>query len=151
LKNILVIFEATEESTEGLALALGLGAVQEGANIRLRHLNPSVNAKLAHQSYGRLKADDLSWAEGVAIVLETGELAAFDEMVHNLDQFSETRDTASRVAYISGQKTDEESLGGLRKKLERAGFRPFENEIAGPAMTAPFMTQIGQCLAGEKP
>jgi len=61
LENILVIFEATEERTEGLALALGLGAVQHGANIRLCHLNPSPIANLAHQSYGRLKVDDLLW------------------------------------------------------------------------------------------
>jgi hypothetical protein len=102
LENILVIFEATEERTEGLALALGLGAVQHGANIRLRHLNPSPIANLVHQSYGRLKVDHLLWAEGIAIVLETGEQTAIREIVQKVEQFSEMRDPVSRIVLVAG-------------------------------------------------
>ena len=87
MENILVIFEATEDRTEGLALALGLGAVQHGANIRLCHLNPSPIANLAHQSYGRLKVDDLLWAEGIAIVPETGEQQRLERSFKRLSSF----------------------------------------------------------------
>ena len=101
MENILVIFEATEERTEGLALALGLGAVQHGANIRLRHLNPSPIANLVHQSYGRLKVDDLLWAEGIAIVPETGEQQRL-EIIQKVEQFSEMRDPVSRIVLVAG-------------------------------------------------
>jgi hypothetical protein len=150
LQNILVIFEATNESTEGLALALGLGAVQAGANIRLRHLNPSPAAKLAHQSYGRLKADDLRWAEGIAIVLETGEPAALDEIVQSLDQFSEDGDPVSRVVYVTGGNADEKSVRDLNEKLQRAGLLPLREEVTHSTANLAFMTQIGQRLAEEQ-
>jgi hypothetical protein len=151
LQNILVIFEATQESTEGLALALGLGAVREGANIRLRHLNPSPAAKLAHQSYGRLKVDDLRWAEGVAIILETGEPAALTEIVQNLDQFSENDEPVSRVVYVSGENADKQSVRDLREKLQSAGLRLIQEETTASTASLPFMTKIGQRLAEKKP
>ena len=151
MQNILVIFEATQESTEGLALALGLGAVREGANIRLRHLNPSPAAKLAHQSYGRLKVDDLRWAEGVAIILETGEPAALTEIVQNLDQFSENDEPVSRVVYVFGENADKQSVRDLREKLQWIGFWPLKEERTDSTATVPFMTKIGQRLAEKKP
>lgn len=149
MQNILVIFEATQESTEGLALALGLGAVQQGANIRLRHLDPTPAAKLAHQSYGRLKVDDLRWAEGIAIVLETGDPAALGEIVQNLDQFSENG-PASRVFYVSGENADVESVRDLHERLQRAGLRLLPEERTDSTATVPLMNQIGQRLAEDK-
>ena len=71
MKNVVVIFQATEQETESLALAFGLGAVQAGADIRLRHLNPSMATTLAHAGYGTLRVEDLRWAEGVAVFLES--------------------------------------------------------------------------------
>jgi hypothetical protein len=151
LQKILVIFEATQESTEGLALALGLGAVQQGANIRLRHLDPSPAAKLAHQSYGRLKVDDLLWAQGIAIVLEAGSPAALGEIAQNLDQLSEKGDPVSRVAYVSGANADEQSLRNLHEKLQQAGLRRLREQATDSVATLAFMTQIGERLALEKP
>src|SRR5436305_656458 len=75
MQNVLIVFQATTQQTESLALAFGLGAVQAGGNIRLRHLHPSPSVELAHAGYGRLRADDLRWAEGVAIFLELAEVA----------------------------------------------------------------------------
>ncbi len=149
MQNILVIFEATQETTEGLALALGLGAVQQGANIRLRHLNPSPAAKLAHQSYGRLRADDLRWAEGIAIVLETGSLAALDEIDQSLDQFIEIGDPGSRAAFIAGLNADRQSIRDLHEKLQRIGCRPLMEQTEDSETTLAFMTQIGQRFAEE--
>ena len=60
MQSVLVIFQTTQQPTEGLALAFGLGAVQAAANIRLRHLDPSPAAELAHAVYGTLRAEDLT-------------------------------------------------------------------------------------------
>jgi hypothetical protein len=59
MKNVVVIFHATQRETGSLALAFGLGAVQTGADIRLRHLNPSPATMLAHAGYGTLGVEDL--------------------------------------------------------------------------------------------
>jgi hypothetical protein len=125
--------------------------VQEGANIRLRHLNPSSTAKLAHQSYGRLKADDLRWAEGMAIVLETAEPAALGEIVQNLDLFTENRDAVSRIVYVTGDNAVEGSVRDLREKFKRAGLRLLREEMTDSTTNLALMTQIGQRLAQEKP
>ena len=149
MENILVIFEATEERTEGLALALGLGAVQHGANIRLRHLNPSPIANLAHQSYGRLKVDDLLWAEGIAIVLETGEQTAIREIVQKVEQFSEMRDPVSRIVLVAGGDANSESVRSLHAKFARPEFRMLTEDKVNSTITLSSMSQIGQRFACE--
>jgi flavorubredoxin len=150
VQNILVIFEATQESTESLALALGLGAVQQGANIRLRHLDPSPAAKLAHQSYGRLKVDDLRWAEAIAVVLETGSHAAVGEIEQILDQLSEAASPTSKIALVSCENAENESVRCLREKLQQDGFLLFSEDMTESAVTPASMTRVGQRLAEAK-
>ena len=150
LQNILVLFEATQESTEGLALAIGLGAVHQGANIRLRHLAPAPTALLAHKSYGRLKVDDLRWAEGIAVVLETGSPEALGEIERCLAQLSEAGDTFSKIAYVFGGNAEQKSIGHLHEELHRAAFRLLSQEPANQAVTHSSMTQVGETLAGER-
>jgi hypothetical protein len=55
MQNVLILFQAATQQTEPQALAFGLGAVQVGGNIRLRHLDPSPSVELAHAGYGRLR------------------------------------------------------------------------------------------------
>jgi hypothetical protein len=150
LQNVVVVFEATQEATESLALALGLGAVQQGANIRLRHLDPSPTAKLAHQSYGRLKVDDLCWAEGIAIVLETGNMSGLEEIAQSLDQLSEKGDLVSKVGYVFGENADSEPLRLVQEKLRATGVRLLREDQSDRAATPAYMNKIGQRLAGEK-
>jgi hypothetical protein len=149
LQNILVIFEATDESTEGLALALGLGAVQQGANIRLRHLDPLPVAKLAHQSYGRLRAEDLRWAEGIAVVLEMGSPAGIGEIEESLEQLSAKDAPISKVFYVFGGRAAQKCVLHLHERLQQAGFHPHREETTNQAATLARMTEIGQRLAEE--
>ena len=71
MSNVLVMFQADTEHTEQLALAVGVGAVEAGANIRLRRLAAPSAVELAHKGYGKLQAVDLLWANTVVIGLES--------------------------------------------------------------------------------
>ena len=71
MSNVLVMFQADTEHTEQLALAVGVGAVEAGANIRLRRLAAPGAVELAHKGYGTLQAVDLLWANTVVIGLES--------------------------------------------------------------------------------
>jgi hypothetical protein len=70
MSNVLVIFQANTEHTEQLALAVGVGAVESGANIRLRRLVVAGAVEVGHKGYGTLKEADLLWADAVVIGLE---------------------------------------------------------------------------------
>ena len=71
MSNVLVIFQADTEATEQMALAVGVGAVEAEANIRLRRLAASGAAEVAHKGYGKLKEPDLLWADTVVVGLES--------------------------------------------------------------------------------
>ncbi len=71
MSNVLVIFQADTERTEQMALAVGVGAVEAEANIRLRRLAAPGTAELAHKGYGKLQEADLLWANTVVVGLES--------------------------------------------------------------------------------
>jgi len=75
MANVLVLFQADEETTEQLALAVGVGAVEAGGNIRLRRLTRPGAPEVGHKGYGVLKAADLEWAETVVVGLESAAVA----------------------------------------------------------------------------
>ena len=75
MANVLVLFQADEETTEQLALTVGVGAVEAGGNIRLRRLARPGAPEVGHKGYGVLKASDLEWAEAVVVGLESSEVA----------------------------------------------------------------------------
>jgi hypothetical protein len=70
MSNVLVIFQANTEHTEQLALAVGVGAVESEANIRLRRLTSPGAPEVGHKGYGTLKEPDLLWADTVVVGLE---------------------------------------------------------------------------------
>jgi hypothetical protein len=71
MSNVLVMFQADTEFTEQMALAVGVGAVEMEANIRLRRLAAPGAVEVAHKGYGKLQAADLLWANSVVIGLES--------------------------------------------------------------------------------
>jgi hypothetical protein len=71
MSNVLVIFQADTEHTEQLALAVGVGAVEAEASIRLRRLAAPGAAEVAHKGYGKLQKADLLWANTVVVGLES--------------------------------------------------------------------------------
>jgi hypothetical protein len=71
MSNVLVMFQANTEQTEQMALAVGVGAVEAEANIRLRRLSTPGAVEVAHKGYGKLQAADLLWANTVVVGLES--------------------------------------------------------------------------------
>ena len=70
MSNVLVIFQADTESTERLALAVGVGAVEAEGSIRLRRLTTAGAPEVGHKGYGKLQAADLLWAHTIVVGLE---------------------------------------------------------------------------------
>lgn len=71
MSNVLVMFQADTERTEQIALAVGVGAVEAEANIRLRRLAAPGAVEVAHKGYGKLQKADLLWANTVVVGLES--------------------------------------------------------------------------------
>jgi hypothetical protein len=71
MSNVLVMFQADTEHTEQMALAVGVGAVEAEASIRLRRLAAPGAVEVAHKGYGKLQAADLLWANTVVVGLES--------------------------------------------------------------------------------
>ena len=72
--NVLVIFESRSGTTETVALAAGVGAVQARANIRLRRLpdhskESSETLERMRREYVAPTAADVLWADAVFIAL----------------------------------------------------------------------------------
>ena len=79
MSHVLVIFQADTEQTEQLALAVGVGAVESEAGIRLRRLRMPGAVEGGHKDYGTLREADLLWADTVVIGLED-ERAGTEEL-----------------------------------------------------------------------
>ncbi len=91
MSNVLVVFQADTQHTEQMALAVGVGAVEAEANIRLRRLAAPGAPEVAHKGYGKLQAKDLIWANSVVIGLEssaprTEELGEFLSLLSEINQ-----------------------------------------------------------------
>ena len=145
MKNVVVIFQATEQETESLALAFGLGAVQAGADIRLRHLNPSMATTLAHAGYGTLRVEDLRWAEGVAVFLESEDPTRLHELRSALDGIAEGPENNSKVIFLFHPDQRAESFRLLESIASQIGFQRLR-DLDGTA-TPEHMTEMGRKLA----
>jgi hypothetical protein len=90
MSNVLVMFQADTEHTEQMALAVGVGAVEAEASIRLRRLAAPGAVEVAHKGYGKLQAADLLWANSFVIGLEsptpkTEELGGLLSLLSEID------------------------------------------------------------------
>lgn len=148
MRNIIVIFEATDEHMEGLALAFGLGAVQRHATIRLRHLNPAPENRLAHQSYGTLQADDLRWAEGIALFLEGEQRQGFDSLAEAFAAIREEAEGPKRQVYLFAERVGPEVVEAVIALLPKNMRRMADDPSEGPA-TQEHLTRMGQRFADE--
>src|SRR5579883_857077 len=73
--NVFVIFDCSTGTTEKLALAAGVGAVQARANIRLRRL-PDNNSEESTETLKRMRREyvpptpaDTAWADAVIVAM----------------------------------------------------------------------------------
>jgi len=144
--NFLIAFEATQEFTEGLALALGLGAVQRGGNIRLRHLSPPEAAHLAHQGYGRLKAEDLAWAECLAVGIEAAEPNAdLEELLRVVRAFPDRDALAAKRVILFGAQPS--AVEYVREAFRGLGMLTIEEDLAGLELSPERMMLAGNRMA----
>jgi hypothetical protein len=149
MQNVLVIFAATNQETESLALAVGLGAVQAGANIRLRHLDPSPSVELAHAGYGTLRVGDLRWAEGVAIILEGKSSIALGELNSAFDAIAADARNTSKWFYLFHADPNSEFRRSAEALFTGAGFQELPGD-SSPSASMEYMTAMGQTLAAKE-
>jgi len=148
MKNVVVIFQATEQKTESLALAFGLGAVQAGADIRLRHLDPSMATTLAHAGYGILRVEDLRWAEGVAVFLESDAPTRLEELRSALDGIREDTEKNSKVIFLFHPDQRADSFRLLETIASQFGFQRLRDPDG--TATPEHMIEMGRKLAGSR-
>lgn len=132
MERVLVVMQATGAKTESLALAFGLGAVEGGANIRLRHLAGSTPAALEHQGYGRLAARDIEWAELIGLAVEAQEPAP--ELLAFLEQLKTDGNAASfagKSVCVFGSSARTPAILLAETELSKIGF-----SLAGIALEA---------------
>jgi len=146
MQNVLVIFQAVKQETESLALSIGLGAVQAGANIRLRHLDPSPSVELAHAGYGTLKTDDLRWAEGIAIILDSKHLSGLGELQSAFEDIKTEPPTDHKYFYLFHADTDSDAKRLVKSMCISSNFKELEDDPS-PTASMEYMTQIGHKLA----
>lgn len=155
MDHVLVIFQATQARTENLALAAGLGAVESGASIRLRHLDPSPSSSLEHKSYGTLKAADLQWADGIVIGVEAeNPIKEFEEFTGLVHHLAANTTLAGKKAWAFGPEglRGEEcaAVAYLNTVLEAADMILVEDAIPARESfsdAAEYMTSSGRMLA----
>jgi hypothetical protein len=145
MQNIIVIFEAKDERVEGLALAFGLGGVQRGANIRLRHLNPSPETRLAHQSYGTLQPNDLLWAEGIGVFLESSRLSPSAGLVAAIAAIP-AEELRGKCFYVFGDDPQSEAVQAVQRVLP-ADAQQLRNDPGLRGATPDDFTRLGQQFA----
>jgi hypothetical protein len=149
MKRVLVIFQAKEAGTESLALAFGLGAVEGGADIRLRHLAGSAPARLEHQGYGRLTNQDIDWAEMIGLGIEAP--AAAEELLTLLEQIGAylTQDRSwKKSAYVFGAAPQSASIKLAQDSLSRLGFSLVKPELPSAEDDLLFLKAAGKHVAG---
>lgn len=140
--HVLVIFEASTEATEQLALALGVGAVEAQAAIRLRRLVEDGSPQIGHKGYGELSGADLTWATAAAIVVEgeqpTPLLTSFAETLTTL-----AIDLKGKPVALLGP---ESSRALFRQILSNHGITP---AIDAPLSTPEAANAYGHTLASS--
>ncbi len=149
MERILVVFQATGKGTESQALSFGLGAVEGGANIRLRHLESSTPAALEHQGYGLLKDGDLAWADVLGVAIEAPEPAS--ELVALVEQVKDYQGTAGlsgKMVYVFGNTTRTQAINFADDALQAAGYSSCGEAVSNDP---EHLKTVGKKLAGLTP
>ena len=155
MSNVLVMFQADTEHMEQLALAVGVGAVEAKANIRLRRLAAPGAVELAHKGYGKLQAVDLLWTNTVVIGLESPtpkeeELGGLLSLLGEIDPSQlqgKQAWTFSPDGPFSGRT---EALDLVESALRTAGIAVLPNDSLGDRSGEEQITrmkEVGRSLA----
>jgi multimeric flavodoxin WrbA len=155
VRKILVVFQTTQEPTEHLALAVALGAVQGGADIRLRHLDPSPSSKLTHGEYGTLREADLLWADGFVVGVEADSpTEQLKQFANTIRQLGEQQKLSGKHGWVFGPKNaggaNSAAVAHLDSVMRSAGMLLLEDASpseAAIAATSESINQVGRKMA----
>jgi hypothetical protein len=151
MSHVLVIFQADTERTEQMALAVGVGAVEAEAGIRLRRLRMPGAVEVGHKGYGTLREADLLWAETVVVGLEgegagTEELNGLVAVLSGLDpsQMKGKECWTFNTEGIASRKTEAQTF--VEEALLTAGISPVPVVVSDAADEVERMKDVGRQL-----
>jgi hypothetical protein len=158
MSHVLVVFQADTEQTEQLALAVGVGAVESEAGIRLRRLRTPGAVEVGHKGYGTLREADLLWADTVVVGLEderagTEELDGLLVILKELDpdQMKGKRAWtfgAEGIGKTDAGKTEAQKI--VEESLLAVGITPTPSVISDAKDTTEQMKEVGRQLGREQ-
>jgi len=156
MSHVLVVFQADTERTEQLALAVGVGAVEAEASLRLRRLRVPGAVEVGHKGYGTLAAADLQWADTVVVGLEsekpgTEELKDLVTVLVSLDssQMKGKQFWTFAAGGIDSEQT--EAQGFVEEALVRAGIAPKDIVSSDFPDQLERMKAVGQQFGQTRP
>jgi hypothetical protein len=140
MSNVLIVFQSNTEPLEQMALAVAVGAVEAEGSIRLRRLAAPGAPEVGHQSYGRIKAADLEWANTVVVGLEHPD--PVDEEIQPLLELLAAGSFAGRRGWTFG----EEGVGGstAARELVESAMRGAGIAVAPPDTANAEMHVLGR-------
>jgi hypothetical protein len=160
MSHVLVVFQADTEQTEQLALAVGVGAVESEAGIRLRRMRTPGAVEVGHKGYGTLREADLLWADTVVVGLEderagTEELDGLLAILKELDpsQMKGKRAWTFGAEDIGLGKTDAgptEAQRVVEEALLAAGITPLPAVVSDASAATERMKDVGRQLGREQ-
>jgi len=158
MSHVLVVFQADTEQTEQLALAVGVGAVESEAGIRLRRLRTPGAVEVGHKGYGTLREADLLWADTVVVGLE-GERAGTEELNGLLVILKELDPSQmkGKRAWTFGAKGIGKADAGqteaqrvVEESLLAAGITPLPSVTSAAGDATERMKDVGRQLGREQ-
>jgi NAD(P)H dehydrogenase (quinone) len=129
--NVLVVFYSRYGRAERLALAVGLGAVQARANIRLRRVpdlsEPTddgwrANRERMTMDYVNPRAEDVVWADVIAVATPADSCAELEAFLHQLCVATAERTLTRKIAAPITSDNAPSVLGPLYATAAHAGF-----------------------------
>jgi hypothetical protein len=155
MSHVLIVFQADTEQTEQLALAVGVGAVESEAGIRLRRLRTPGAVEVGHKGYGTLREADLLWADTVVVGLEnekvgTEELDGLRVILKELDptQMKGKRAWTFGGEGIAAGKTEAQRV--VEESLLAAGITPSSLVVSDASDITERMKDVGRQLGREQ-
>jgi len=136
--NVVVVFYSRTGSTERLALAAAVGAVQGRANIRLRRLPDPEGAAVDPEHGERMNREyvapreaDAAWAEAIVVGMPAGAETLSAQFEQYFDSLAALRDQGKFEGKIGASFSDGVGTSPLYAAMCRAGL------ITVPVLTDP--------------
>ena len=133
--NVLVVFQSRFGSTEQLALAAAVGAVQGRANIRLRRLPEGVD-EATDTEYIAPRESDALWADAILVGMPAGPCSLSTGFERYCDSLKALRDRGKLQAKIGASFTHGFAADALIAAMHRAGLTTVPETIDPDALKA---------------